>query len=1040
MRSPRLAALLAASLSLAFVACGGGSGGPECEDGEDNDSDGLIDGADPSCAAGGATEDADDPTRDCNDGEDNDGDNLIDYPEDPGCDNGQDNDELNSPIPACDDGADNDDDGKTDYPDDPGCSSPLQNTEDDDCPDGVGCPECGNGMDDDGDGDTDYPADVGCQAASDSSERSADPTACSQLPFEPLPETGLVAGVLLAGTSVISSATCGGAGAELAYEIYVEEPVIMVATTDLTGTAFDTILYVRERCGDMTTELGCNDDATPDTRRSTLTEALDPGFYYLIVDGDAAGTSGGFNLKVEFFAGVGTDCTGNPDICVAGTACRTIEGGSNPTCEFPICSDNREDDGDDLTDYPNDPGCESPEDMDEADICDTDPANAACPACWNGMDDDGDNLTDFLMDPDCESASQLVEGCATEADPIGTIVGPVTTGSTVGLTNDFDAMCTSSAGPDKVFLLNLPAAATTLQIDTIGTSFDTALMVKSSDCGATDLACDDDGAGVQSMITQADFSGGTVPAGSYVIIVDGYGSPTGTSGSFTLNVHGTVGSGAACVGTLFESGAFSCASGEYCNGTICVPSPCNDAVDDDGDGDGTNFPGDPGCTSISDSSEEDDCPSGPSCPRCANDVDDDVPADGLIDYPLDPNCTSASANDETGCASASDAYLPITGPLTTGNIATTNGNDFDPSCHASSGRDLAFELDVPFALERLYLDTNGSGTVGSGFNTTLSMKSNGCNAGATEVFCDTNSGDDGIDAYKALGTVAPGRYAVIVDSAAATTGTFVLNTRGVIAVGGACSPALEASGLFVCNATSHCSGAAGSETCVPFACSDGNDNDVPTDGKGDANDPGCLSGADDSEADPGTVPQCADAGDNDSDTLNNYPNDPGCLRASDTLELTCADPSSVTEITTAHTYASTAGTGADYTAGCVANSSGSPEKVFSLTVPGTMSTLRFNAELPLATGSSYDKVMYVRKDQCATDITGGCADYSDFTLTNAAPGTYFVFVDGYNTASGNFHLLVKGTIASGAVCDPAQIQSGMFACASGTSCIGNVCQ
>jgi hypothetical protein len=58
----------------------------------------------------------------CDDGIDNDGDGLVDYPEDPGC--GAANDESeNDPGRPCDDGIDNDGDGATDYPSDAGCLS-----------------------------------------------------------------------------------------------------------------------------------------------------------------------------------------------------------------------------------------------------------------------------------------------------------------------------------------------------------------------------------------------------------------------------------------------------------------------------------------------------------------------------------------------------------------------------------------------------------------------------------------------------------------------------------------------------------------------------------------------------------------------------------------------------------------------------------------------------------------------------------------------------------------------------------------------------
>jgi hypothetical protein len=73
----------------------------------------------------------------------------------------------------------------------------------------------------------------------------------------------------------------------------------------------------------------------------------------------------------------------------------------------------------------------------------------------------------------------------------------------------------------------------------------------------------------------------------------------------------------------------------------------NPACDDNIDADGDGFPGyptDPGCTSLADNDEVDDCPSGPDCAQCANAIDDDV--DTLVDYPDDPGCTAASDSSE----------------------------------------------------------------------------------------------------------------------------------------------------------------------------------------------------------------------------------------------------------------------------------------------------------------------------------------------------------------------------------------------------------
>lgn len=92
----------------------------------------------------------------CNNGLDDDGDGVVDL-DDPGCASGADVDER-SPLLACDDGADNDADGRSDFDPatfadpaagngDPGCASPSAKRED---------PACQDGIDNDGQPGTDF--------------------------------------------------------------------------------------------------------------------------------------------------------------------------------------------------------------------------------------------------------------------------------------------------------------------------------------------------------------------------------------------------------------------------------------------------------------------------------------------------------------------------------------------------------------------------------------------------------------------------------------------------------------------------------------------------------------------------------------------------------------------------------------------------------------------------------------------------------------------------------------------------------------------
>jgi hypothetical protein len=101
----------------------------------------------------------------CEDGLDNDGDGVADHPGDLGCEAPTDASERGA-VDVCDDGLDNDGDGLADYPTDLGCSSPTDGNE-------RGDTACDNEVDDDGDGLSDFPNDPGCDSATDASERSA---------------------------------------------------------------------------------------------------------------------------------------------------------------------------------------------------------------------------------------------------------------------------------------------------------------------------------------------------------------------------------------------------------------------------------------------------------------------------------------------------------------------------------------------------------------------------------------------------------------------------------------------------------------------------------------------------------------------------------------------------------------------------------------------------------------------------------------------------------------------------------------------------
>ena len=690
-------------------------------------------------------------------------------------------------VAACKDGIDNDGDGLTDFPDDPGCALGLEDSEDDDCPDGPNCPACGNGRDDDGDGAIDFPDDSGCASASDSNELMDNPQACGGgVKLEPLDTTEITGTVEPSGDSGLKSNGCGGSGGEVAYSFAVTRPSSLIITTDFEETQFDTVVYIRSSCGSEGSELGCNDDA-PDAiaNGSTLfLERVEPGEYFIIVDGQFQGAGGQFRLQVNSYIGRDEECAVDVDECAPGLLCQNPLTGPTTTCVPPRCSDGIDNDGDGMTDYPVEPGCATLLSNDEVDDC---PSGPNCPQCSNGIDDDGDGFTDMGADIGCGAAGDDVEeDCEGELDPIAEVVGGQVTGNTSMASNDFVPSCSSSStAPEIVHVLRVPGRLLSLHADTNGSDFDSMLYIKAMECSAADMDCDDQsGDGSNAAIDISD-----VDPGTYYLIVDGWSS---YSGEYTLNVSGVIGAGETCDAAAPE---FACQAGYACVSGTCMPAACNDGTDNDGDG-VADFPNDPGCDSPSDATEADDCPSGPNCPACSNGMDDD--GDGVSDYGDDPGCASASDGDEEDCGISSDGLVTIDMPQLTGNTMAAT-NDTVPSCRTSStAPDLVHRLVVPGELESLTVDTNGSS-----FDTTLHIRAMTCEA--MDLACDDDGGDT-TQSMISLADVAPGDYFIFVDGYLTNSGPYTLNVSGVIKAGESCDAALDGAGVFSCGGGTSCTG------------------------------------------------------------------------------------------------------------------------------------------------------------------------------------------------------------------------------------------
>src|SRR5262249_31466062 len=122
------------------------------------------------------------------------------------------------------------------------------------------------------------------------------PTPCS-FPVVIPPEGGTFTGTT-SGTSTYVGTCSSSAGPERVFQWTptTSGPAII----DTCGSAFDTVLYVREGTCDTGTQVACDDDSAPcPSFKSLLTPTLQAGHtYYVFLDGYAQASAGSFVLNV----------------------------------------------------------------------------------------------------------------------------------------------------------------------------------------------------------------------------------------------------------------------------------------------------------------------------------------------------------------------------------------------------------------------------------------------------------------------------------------------------------------------------------------------------------------------------------------------------------------------------------------------------------------------------------------------------------------------------------------------------------------------
>jgi len=371
--------------------------------------------------------------------------------------------------------------------------------------------------------------------------------------------------------------------------------------------------------------------------------------------------------------------------------CISEDDDSEDSLPSPQCSDGRDNDGDGHVDYPNDPGCFAPQQDDETDDC---PDGPSCPQCANGKDDDMNGQTDFPNDVGCASASDIDEytenptACGSNVHIMklshdGHVTGTLMPGNPSSL---MSPQC-GGGGPEDVYELRITSpkvvVATT---DNAGTAADTVLYVRGTDCvnNTSEMGCNDDSMPAPMAEGASAIAVSIATPGTYYL-----------GGAYDLTVKFLTGEGESCQGL----GPDECGPGLICRVPLgmttksCQKHVCGDGVDDDGDGK-NDFPQDPGCTSLDDDDESDNCfpTPGPGCPECADGIDND--GDTHADFPGDTTCTSASSASES-CVST-DGVTQITQAVTMGDTTNAHG-DVNPACGSSSGtaNDLTYRIDVP---------------------------------------------------------------------------------------------------------------------------------------------------------------------------------------------------------------------------------------------------------------------------------------------------------------------------------------------------------
>ncbi|MCK6574051.1 peptidoglycan DD-metalloendopeptidase family protein [Myxococcota bacterium] len=216
--------------------------------------------------------------------------------------------------------------------------------------------------------------------------------ACARAPEDPCDahvegQPGRSAGVT-DGESA-SAGSCGGAGAEQV--VRFTAPSTGLWAIDTEGATYDTVVYVRATCGDVNTELACDDDGGTGTTSAVRVDLNAGDNVFIFVDGYAENGAWFLNITSleETCNGLDDDADGSADegdLCGVGNVCEDGRCVAVPPPE-EVCN-GRDDDGDGSADEGELCGVGS--------VCEGGRCVAVPPPeeVCNGRDDDGDGAVD----------------------------------------------------------------------------------------------------------------------------------------------------------------------------------------------------------------------------------------------------------------------------------------------------------------------------------------------------------------------------------------------------------------------------------------------------------------------------------------------------------------------------------------------------------------------------------------------------------------------------------------------------------------------